>query len=99
MRETTGQSGVPVATLVKQRAMPVTYRIICVAVKYMSLSFEVLLHPCLHIILAKYSELIFTCLSTCAAITIHNTALAHCTRTIAVHIVACMHMVLACILS
>jgi hypothetical protein len=35
MRENTGQSGVPVATLlVKQRAMPITYRLICVAVKY-----------------------------------------------------------------
>jgi hypothetical protein len=34
MREPTGQSGVPVATLVKQRAMPITYRLICVAVKY-----------------------------------------------------------------
>jgi hypothetical protein len=35
MRETTDQSGVPVATLlVKQRAMPITYRLICIAVKY-----------------------------------------------------------------
>jgi hypothetical protein len=66
----------------------------------------ILLHPCMsahHPHHVLYSELIFTSLSPCAAIRLQRLPFVYSTArtydTAALKVVACMHIMLACILS